>query len=604
MSQDVDIPETGRVRAESPFPDFQPNASGAALNGAVSPRTAAAGAGDRARPAIWILQARQAAVCFIVVFCVAYGSILLTRGDRAVSSFWPANAVFLVLAMRSPWTPAGWLDLLAAGSVASTIANCLGGTSLPLSILFTIANGAEVVTAFLIIRFGQATQAEQSRPAFRQLRHLLFAALIPPFLSAFIAGAALHFIADASFIDGALHWYLAASLGMLMILPLGVMDYRDALHRLRTPAGLRSALLTLGFVAGSAFLIFFQTVSPFVFLVTASILFATYHHRSLGAAASVIVVALIAVPLTASGRGPLSLVVAQDAMGRQLLLQAYLMAVGFVAVIATAILDDRDGLRLAAERRVEAARRKAEAQSQLLRHLAHEIRTPLNVIQGFATLLNERADLAPDIQKMTHAIAEASSEVQTLANGILENARVERGALRLAPAQHRVDDIFEELRAEFQSASARLAFDESSKCLVYGDRLRIKQMLRNLINNSVNYAGLFGPIHVTASSAAMEGYTRLEVVDRGPGIAKNRLHEVFEPFSKLGPDSSSGKSAGVGLSIVKQLAEAQHGSVGVLSTPYMETRFWILLPAAPSKELLDWYARGAPDIDPRAIFPH
>jgi len=406
MSQDFDALEMGRLPAEAPIPDFQRTTDGPAANGAgsLSARNAPARARSGTRPPLWVQQARQAAVCFVVVFCVAYGSILLTRGERAVSPFWPANAVFLVLAMRSPWTPAGWLDLLAAGSVASIIANCLGGTTLPLSIWFTIANGVEVVTAFLIIRFGQATQAEQSRPAFRQLRHLLFAALIPPFLSSFIAGAALHFIASASFLEGVLHWYLAASLGMLMILPLGVMDYRDALQRLQTPAGLRSALLTLGFVAGSTFLIFFQTVSPFIFLVTGSILFATYHHRSLGAAASVLVVALIAVPLTAAGRGPLSLVVAQDAMGRQLLLQGYLMAVGFVAVIAAVILDDRDGLRLAAERQMEAARRKAEAQSALLRHLAHEIRAPLNVIQGFASILKERDDLGPNIQKMTLAI--------------------------------------------------------------------------------------------------------------------------------------------------------------------------------------------------------
>ena len=549
-------------------------------------------------------QLQLAATRFAIVFAVAYGSILLTRGEHATSPLWPANAVLLVLLLRSPCTISRWFDLVGAAGAAMILANWLGGTSLPLSVWFTIANSAEVAAAFLIIRFGHTLQSERSRPAFRQLLRLLSAALFAPVLSALIAGAALYVLGGAGFAENMLRWYLSAALGMLMILPLGVMDYREPLQRLCTPEGLRSALFSLAFVTLSTVVIFLQTVSPFIFLVTASVLFAAYRHRALGAA-TVLVVALIAVPLTEAGRGPLSLVVAQDEMGRQFLLQAYLMALGFVAVVAAAILDDRDGLRIMAERREAAARKKAEAQSALLRQLAHEIRTPLNVIQGYAALLKERGDLPADLRKMTDAIADASSEAETLANGILEQARVERGALRLSPAQHRIGEIFAELRAEFQAAAPvpRLAFDETNQHLVFGDRMRIKQMLRNLINNAVNYAGQFGPIHITAAPDFAQGYTRLEVIDRGPGIAKNRLHEVFEPFSRLGPSSSSGKSAGIGLSLVKQLAEAQHGAAGVLSTPYVETRFWIALPAGPARDVLEWYGRAAPDIDPRSIFP-
>ena len=593
MSPNSDAMVTGHGTADASYADFAPSGGGAAQSRSAPP------AANLAQ------KLQQTAIRFSIVFVIAYGSILLTRGEYATSPSWPANAVLLVLLLRSPCSSSRWIDLVGAAAAAAVLANWLGGTSLTLSIWFTIANSVEVAAAFLIIRFGQTIRTEQARPAFRQLLRLLSAALFAPMLSALIAGAGLYLLGGAPFAENALRWYLSAALGMLIILPLGVMDYSDAVQRLRTPAGLRSAILSLGFVAGSTAVIFLQSVSPFMFLVTASVLFATYHHRALGAAA-VIVVAMIAVPLTASGYGPLTLVAAHDEMGRQFLLQAYLMALGFVAVIATAILDDRDGLRLVAERREADARKKAEVQSALLRQLAHEIRTPLNVIQGYASLLQERGDLAHDMRKMTDAIVEASTEAQALANGILEQARVERGALRLSPAQHRTDVIFAELRAEFQGAApgSRLVFDEACQLLVFGDRLRIKQMLRNLINNAVNYAGQFAPIHITAAPDSVEGYTRLEVVDRGPGIAKNRLHEVFEPFSKLGPPSSTDKSAGFGLSLVRQLAEAQHGSVGVSSTPYVETRFWISLPAAPSKDLSEWYARGAPDIDPRNIFPH
>lgn len=548
---------------------------------------------------------QQAFISFAIVFCVVYGSIVLTRGGMAIAPFWPANAILLVLLLRAPWSPARRLDLLAAGSTASIIANCLGGTSLSLSVCFTIANGVEVLISFAIIRHGQSLWRSSSRPAFSRLRQLLLAAVTAPVIGAGLAAASLVIIANAEFSESFVRWYLSAALGMFMILPLGIMDYRDAVRRLYGAAGMRSAALHLLFVAVAAFLVFAQTISPFMFLVTAAVLLATYSHRSIGVAAGVATVALIAVPLTAAGRGPLSLVVGQDDASRQLLLQAYLMAVCVVSVIGCAILDDRDGLRILAERREEAARKRAESQSDLIRHLVHEIRTPLNVIQGFAALINERSEIASDVKNMARNVVDASSEVAALANGILDQSRIESGALHLEPALLSVARIFAELRAEFSAAGqpSRLIFEEAASVTVYADALRTKQMLRNLITNAVKYAGLYGAIRVKAHASASNGFTQLEVVDQGPGIAKNRLHEVFEPFSKLGPQAASGHSAGVGLSLVKQLAEAQFGSVGVSSIPFVETRFWIYLPSAPSAEASGWHARGARDIDPKSVFP-
>ena len=76
-------------------------------------------------------------------------------------------------------------------------------------------------------------------------------------------------------------------------------------------------------------------------------------------------------------------------------------------------------------------------------------------------------------------------------------------------------------------------------------------------------------------------YVRLEVVDRGPGIARARQYGVFEAFGELGPESASQIGSGVGLSVVKLLAEAQGGRAGFSSAPFVETRFWVELPAHP-----------------------
>lgn len=547
---------------------------------------------------------RQTLFCFVLVFVVAYGSILLTRTDLMTAPFWPANAIFLVLTLRSPWPPARRLNLLGAGAAASILANCLGGSGLPLSIWYTVANGADVLTAFWIIRFGQSVWRNKSRPVFSQLRQLALAAFTGPLVSALIGASGVFVLTQGSFSENFFRWYVAAALGMLMILPLGIMDYKDAWRKLRTKAGMRSAAFCLAVVAAAAVIVFAQKVSPFVFLVTAAILFATYHHRSIGAAASLVIVALIAVPFTAAGRGPLSLVVGQDETSRQLLLQAYLIAGSIVAVIAAAILDDRDGLRKVVERRAAAARHKAEAQAELIRHLVHEIRTPLNVIQGFAALMQDRGDMPAETRNMTNAIVESSTELLTLASGMLDHARIERGALHLQPVSFPVDDLFDELRAEFETAgaAARLEFLDAPGIAMYADFTRTKQMLRNLVSNAVKYAGHYGPIRISAR-ALPQGFSLIQVADQGPGIAKTRLHEVFEPFSRLGPESASGQSAGVGLSLVKQLAQAQYGCVDVSSVPFVETRFWFCLPATSGDVAPGWFERGAPEIDPRSVFP-
>jgi len=553
----------------------------------------------------WTLRLRQTLFTFALVFVTAYTSIFLTRGDLAIAPIWPAHALLLVFALRLPWTPEWRLDLLAATCGAFALANYLGGSSFALSLWFTLANCAEVIAGFILIRYAGNAARRDERQVFHRLRQLFFTTLVTPAISAGIAAFALSVLQGAHFADSFADWYIATALAMLIILPLGLMDYRESLKRLATAAGLRSAAFILILAVAMSFVVFGQTVSPFSFSIPIVILMATYFHRSIGAAAVLTTVTLIAVWLTAAGYGPLSLALEYDEKGRVFLLQAFLMANSILAAFAAAILDDRDALRLTAERREMEARAASNAQAELLKNVAHEIRTPLNVIQGLSDLLRQRPYPETESKTMLTAIVESAAEIQALANDLLDRSRVERGALRLQPSAFQVGDVFDELKAEFDAAhvEGRLVFAPGSSELVWADRVRTKQMLRNLILNAVKYAGLYGPIRISSRPARLAGYTRLEVADQGPGIPKHQLSEAFEPFSSLGPARASDKSAGVGLSLVKQLAEAQHGMVGASSMPFVETRFWIELPSEPSKAAIDAYARASDDIDPRSVFP-
>lgn len=553
----------------------------------------------------WVRHMRQALITFALVFITAYGSIVLTRGDLAIAPIWPANALLLVFALRSPWSPAWRLDLLAAAGAAAILANHLGGSSLALSAWFTLANSAEVIAAFMLIRYAGGAARGDGRQILRRLRQLLFTALAAPVISASIAAFALGLLEGFRFRDAFADWYISAALGMLIILPLGIIDYRDSLKRLTTAAGMRSAVIVFLAAIATAFVVFGQTVSPFSFSVPIVILLATYFHRSIGAAVALTTVAVIAVWLTAQGHGPLSIAQQYDEKGRQFLLQAFLMANSILAAISAAILDDRDALRMMAERRESEARAASNAQAELLKSVAHEIRTPLNVIQGLGDLLRQRQYPAAEAKTMLTAIVESAAEIQALANDLLDRSRVERGALRLQPSSFPVAGVFDELKTEFDAAhiDGRLVFSPAGADVIWADRPRTKQMLRNLILNAVKYAGLYGPIRISSHPAKPAGYTRLEVIDQGPGIPKHQLSEAFEPFSSLGPKRASDKSAGVGLSLVKQLAEAQHGAVGASSLPFVETRFWIELPSEPSSEARAAYAQVSDDIDPRSVFP-
>ena len=372
-----------------------------------------ASSAQSALPFHWGRFLHQSLLTFAIVFAAVYGSVLLTHENFAIAPFWPANALLLVLALRSPWPPVWRIDVLAAASAASVLANSVGGASLALSIWFTLANGAEIVTAFLLIRYVRNAWVIDARPVFQRLRLLLVTALCASLISAIIAASGLVVLTHAHFVESFTHWFVCALLNLLLILPLGIMDYRDSLNRMKTARGLRSAAFLLGVVAATTVVLFSQDVSPFTFSITIAILLTTYFHRSLGAAAALILVTMIAVPLTAAGHGPLSLFIEHGAKGSQFLLQAFLIANCLVAVIATAVLDDRDGLRLIAERRQAEAQEKEKAKTELLRHVAHEIRTPLNVIQGLGTILYERGDLAPDAQKMMTAIIESTVDIQT-----------------------------------------------------------------------------------------------------------------------------------------------------------------------------------------------
>lgn len=239
--------------------------------------------------------------------------------------------------------------------------------------------------------------------------------------------------------------------------------------------------------------------------------------------------------------------------------------------------------RLAAEKdRAEAASR---AKSLLLGTLGHELRTPLNAIIGFAELL--RAEELPQAERLEFAdhVIHAGHHLLGVFNAMLDQARVESGALTLAEAPVSLPVLIDEAAGlvlpEATTRHIRLDRVVPSAALptLLGDAGRLRQAIANLAANAVKFSAAGGRVELGASFEAGPGY-RIWVADEGPGMAAGDLPRAFEPFRQLdeGLRRRAG-GAGLGLPLAKAFVEAHGGTLEVASVPGQGTRMTIILPA-------------------------
>lgn len=239
----------------------------------------------------------------------------------------------------------------------------------------------------------------------------------------------------------------------------------------------------------------------------------------------------------------------------------------------------------------EQARGEAEranlAKSEFLSRMSHELRTPLNAILGFGQLL-ETVDRADDDAQAVDQILKAGWHLLALIDDVLDLARIEAGklAVSLEPvhAGELIADTLALVRPRADERSIRLSPPRDT-CDVYvmTDRQRCRQVLLNLLSNAVKYNHDGGEVDVRCGRVS-EATLRISVCDSGRGIDPDRQAQLFEPFERLGAESSQIEGTGLGLALTKQLVEHLGGKIGVESTLGEGSTFWVELPTveAPS----------------------
>ncbi len=217
-----------------------------------------------------------------------------------------------------------------------------------------------------------------------------------------------------------------------------------------------------------------------------------------------------------------------------------------------------------------AAEKANLAKSDFLSSMSHELRSPLNAILGFAQLMDSDVPPATPSQKESiNRILHAGWYLLELINEILDLAVVESGKMSLSHEPVSLSEVISECHAIIEPQGLKrgvsLIFPRLDVPLfVMADRTRLKQILINILSNAVKYNRKGGSVEVKCAEVAA-GRLRISIRDTGAGLTPEKITQLFEPFNRLGQETSAEEGTGIGLVMSKRLAELMKGEIGVES---------------------------------------
>jgi len=289
------------------------------------------------------------------------------------------------------------------------------------------------------------------------------------------------------------------------------------------------------------------------------------------------------------------------------------MYIHLVTMDHTAAMENEMRQKALIEDALLRAENASKAKTAFLSNMSHDIRTPMNAIIGFTALASAHIGEPELVQNYLTKISSSSNHLLSLINDVLDMSRIESGRIHLEETECSLEEVLRELETMLTPDlnSRRQDFSLDTTALrngdVFCDRLRLNQILMNLLGNAMKFTEAGGSIRVWLTEKPDEregwGVYEFHVRDTGIGISEEFQKRLFEPFERERSSTVSGiQGTGLGMTITKNLVELMGGTIAVASKKGEGTEFTVRIPMKQDSQKLRDEAAGKRE-DPSAQTP-
>lgn len=217
-------------------------------------------------------------------------------------------------------------------------------------------------------------------------------------------------------------------------------------------------------------------------------------------------------------------------------------------------------------------------QKELIANISHDLRTPLTMITGYGEVMRDLP--GENTPENIQIIIDEATRLSTLVNDLLDLSKLQSGAIQPQKTEFCLTDSIENIFARYAKLKEQdgynILFESNEEVYVYADELKISQVIYNLVNNAINYAGEDKTVIVTQKVTGKK--VVIEVTDHGDGIPAEKLEYIWDRYYKVDKEHKRGViGTGLGLSIVKGILDSHRAHYGVRSTLGKGSTFWFEL---------------------------
>ena len=251
------------------------------------------------------------------------------------------------------------------------------------------------------------------------------------------------------------------------------------------------------------------------------------------------------------------------------------------------VVQDITNLKQITKKQADAEAANA-AKSAFLAKVSHEIRTPMNAILGITEIMLQNESLSHDMQEALSRIYNSGYLLLGIINDILDLSKIEAGKLELTPINYDVPSLINDtvhlniMRFDSKPIIFDLYLDENIPMTLFGDELRIKQILNNLLSNAFKYTDT-GKISLSIAIEPSDNKSMItllfRVSDTGQGMTREQLDKLFDEYTRFNLEANrTTEGAGLGMNITKRLVDLMKGEILVESVKGKGSLFTVRLP--------------------------